>query len=110
MLPNEKCDEDIEYYVRTVDEVEELTGLDFYPALPDDVESIVESQVDIGRWSFRQFSSSSRPDDYQPTDISTSTGSTAKLENAFNTVFYEIKAEVFSILGLSDIAKDFGLL
>lgn len=110
VLPNEKCEEDIEYYVRTVDEVEELTGLDFYPALPDDVESIVESQVDIGRWSFRQFSSSSRPDDYQPTDISTSTGSTAKLENAFNTVFYEIKAEVFSILGLSDIAKDFGLL
>ena len=76
VLPNEKCEEDIEYYVRSVDEVEELTGLDFYPALPDDIEAIVEANVDTARWSFQQFSSSSRPEDYTPSQAISGTGGT----------------------------------
>lgn len=110
VLPNEKCEEDIQYYVRTVDEVEELTGLDFYPALPDEVEEIVESTVDIQAWSFRQFSSSSRSEDYTPGTVTDSSGATARLQNAFNEVFYTIKEEVFSALGISDLARTFGLI
>ena len=37
-------------YVNTVDEVERLTGIDFFPSLPDDVESRVEATADIADW------------------------------------------------------------
>ena len=38
------------YYVNTVDDVERITGFDFFPALPDDIEKDVESQADISCW------------------------------------------------------------
>ena len=37
-------------YVNTVDEVERLTGIDFFPSLPDDVEAKVEAAADIADW------------------------------------------------------------
>lgn len=37
-------------YVCSVDEVERQTGLDFFPALPDDVEARVEARADYGAW------------------------------------------------------------
>ena len=37
-------------YVNTIDEVERITGLDFFPALPDDVEERVESRTDLSDW------------------------------------------------------------
>ena len=40
-------------YVNSVDEVERITGIDFFPALPDDVEKKVEAMQDLNLWSFR---------------------------------------------------------
>lgn len=37
-------------YVNTVDEVERITGIDFFPSLPDDVENKVEATADIADW------------------------------------------------------------
>lgn len=37
-------------YVNTVDEVERITGIDFFPSLPDDVEKKVEAECDLGLW------------------------------------------------------------
>lgn len=37
-------------YVNTVDQVERITGLDFFAALPDDVETAVEAQANIEEW------------------------------------------------------------
>ena len=37
-------------YVNTVDEVERITGIDFFPALPDDIENELEAKSDIGEW------------------------------------------------------------
>lgn len=37
-------------YVNTVDEVERITGIDFFPSLPDDVENKVEATADIANW------------------------------------------------------------
>ncbi len=36
--------------VRTVDEIEKITGYDFFSALPDEVESRVESSANIDKW------------------------------------------------------------
>ena len=38
----------------TVDELEKLTGLDFYPALPDDIEEDTESRYDLSVWGIRK--------------------------------------------------------
>lgn len=35
-----------------VDRVEEVTGIDFFPALPDDVEKRIEARVNPSAWSF----------------------------------------------------------
>ena len=37
-------------YVNTVDEVERLTGYDFFPVLPDDIEAEVESYSNLEDW------------------------------------------------------------
>lgn len=37
-------------YVNSVDEVERITGIDFFPALPDDVEKKVEATCNLNLW------------------------------------------------------------
>lgn len=37
-------------YINTVDEVERITGIDFFPALPDDIENEVEAYSSIDEW------------------------------------------------------------
>ena len=38
----------------TIDELEQKTGLDFYPALPDDIEEDTESRYDFSVWGIRK--------------------------------------------------------
>lgn len=38
-------------FINTVDDVERITGFDFFPALPDDIEDEVESFADITQWN-----------------------------------------------------------
>ncbi len=40
-------------YANTVDEVERITGLDFFPALPDDVERKVEAECNLADWDIK---------------------------------------------------------
>jgi len=37
-------------YVNTVDQVERITGYDFFPSLPDDIEKRIEAVCDINEW------------------------------------------------------------
>lgn len=39
-----------DYYVNTVDDVERITGMDFFSALPDDIENEVEAHANINDW------------------------------------------------------------
>lgn len=47
---NEANNKRMSSYVNTVDDVERLTGLDFFSALPDNVEQKVEATADLGDW------------------------------------------------------------
>lgn len=47
---NEPANKKMTSYVNTVDDVERITGLDFFPALPDDLERKVEATADLGDW------------------------------------------------------------
>ena len=37
-------------YINTVDEVERITGIDFFPSLPDEIENVVEAYANIKDW------------------------------------------------------------
>ena len=40
----------LDSYVNSVDQVERITGIDFFPALPDEVEEKVEAEYDLNLW------------------------------------------------------------
>lgn len=40
----------LDFYVNTIDEVERITGIDFFPALSDDVENTVEASYNLKDW------------------------------------------------------------
>lgn len=47
---NNEGNNSLDAYVNTVDEVERITGIDFFPALPDDVERVVEASYNMKEW------------------------------------------------------------
>lgn len=50
IYPNHKTDHSLEYYVKTVDEVENITGIDFFHNIPDDIENSIEAVADLTKW------------------------------------------------------------
>ena len=53
VLPHQKSSSSIQSFAVTIDEVERKTGIDFFHALPDDIEEQIESNLAIDKWSFR---------------------------------------------------------
>lgn len=51
VFDNRKPDNNLKNAVVTVDEIERLTGFDFFDWLPDDVEDRVEATAKLGAWS-----------------------------------------------------------
>jgi endonuclease G len=54
LIPNEKSTKPLQTYVVSVDSVESLTGIDFFPELPDSIESHLERKMDLTGWSFNK--------------------------------------------------------
>lgn len=50
LMPNEPIKNELSHYVVPIDQVEKLTGIDFYPALPDDIEKKVEAKSNPKEW------------------------------------------------------------
>ncbi|MBQ3836891.1 MAG: DNA/RNA non-specific endonuclease [Treponema sp.] len=50
VIPNKASEGDFWRYAKSVDEAEEITGLDFFPLLEDDVENRVEAECDPRPW------------------------------------------------------------
>ncbi len=72
-------------YAMTVDEVEELTNIDFFPSLPDKTENKTESEVDFSKWTvnteYLQKKSSSTSPKTEVDDNNTNNKSTESLED-----------------------------
>ena len=51
---NNATHHNLNYYCRTVDYVENLTGIDFFPQLPDEVENRIEGEIDWEAWRIRK--------------------------------------------------------
>lgn len=50
LMPNSKLSEPLQNYATSIDEIEKLTGLDFFVGLPDEVEKNIEAQNKPKDW------------------------------------------------------------
>ena len=115
ILPHENSKEPLSYFAVTVDEVEEKTGLDFFPLLPDEEEERLESSLDTTLWALKNFDyslieKSGEEGLAYTVDTSTESQGEDTVISVFWEVFYLFKKEVFSLLGIEDIARSIGLL
>jgi len=58
VLPNQSSTKSLSIYTVTIDSVEALTGIDFFPQLPDDQEKLIESSTDYASWNWKENKSS----------------------------------------------------
>ncbi|MDY8136808.1 DNA/RNA non-specific endonuclease [Aquimarina sp. 2201CG5-10] len=52
LMPHKESNASLKQFVVPVDEVEKLTGIDFFPKLGDDVEQKLESTIQTKKWKF----------------------------------------------------------
>lgn len=113
ILPNEKSSEPLAYYAKSVDDVESITNIDFFPLLDDETEAVVESSPDASLWSLKNFSLSSESVNKEALEYTSNTSNNSEVEKLialFNKAFLELKKEIFYSLGLSAEARKLGLL
>ncbi len=55
LLKNEGSSADLTSFAVSIDYLEEVTGLDFFPALPDDEQILLEASYDVSLWDFSKF-------------------------------------------------------
>lgn len=54
LMKNTGSDESLQTFAVSIDEVEQKTGLDFYPLLPDDLEKKLEGKFDVNDWQWSE--------------------------------------------------------
>ena len=54
IMPNQKVEGGVQSSAVTVDQVEEITGFDFFSSLPDELENAVESKARYSDWQYRR--------------------------------------------------------
>ncbi len=52
VIPNEVSNKPLTAYIKSVDEIEEITGIDFFPELEDALEEKLEAKVNQAQWKF----------------------------------------------------------
>lgn len=53
LIPHEDSNKNLYKFVTSIDEIETLTGIDFFSQLPDDIENKIEKSNSYNNWSFR---------------------------------------------------------
>jgi len=52
LAPNKKSNFKLESFVVEVDSIEKITGINFYEDLPDNIENLLESEINLKKWKF----------------------------------------------------------
>lgn len=60
IIPNCGSGEPLQYFAVSIDSVEKVTGIDFFPKLPDDQEEVIEKSLCIKCWSWTSFKATSK--------------------------------------------------
>jgi endonuclease G len=50
LMPNKKCEQRLSSYVVTIDSLERLTGIDFFPTMNEALETKIEQTADFNAW------------------------------------------------------------
>lgn len=111
VLENENSDRDIESFALSVDEVEKITGIDFFPLLEDTIEENVERKEDTSDWTFRIYLPSSDEGNSSERLYVSDTGN--PLEDVWYTLlsmFNEIKLSLIKETGTEPIFRMLGLI
>ena len=53
LIPNKDSDIPLYKFTTSIDNIEKLTGIDFFPNLPDSLENRIEAENNYKKWSFR---------------------------------------------------------
>ena len=53
LIPNSASNKPLYDFVVSVDQIEKVTGVDFFPQLPDNIENQLEKRVSFKEWSFK---------------------------------------------------------
>jgi len=53
LIPNKDTKKPLYKFTTTIDNIEKITGIDFFPALPDAIENKIEAENNYKQWSFR---------------------------------------------------------
>ena len=53
LMPNKDSKKALYKFTTTIDNIEKITGIDFFPALPDAIENKIEAENNYKQWSFR---------------------------------------------------------
>ncbi|WP_456376083.1 DNA/RNA non-specific endonuclease [Lutibacter sp.] len=53
LIPHKDSEKALYKFVTSIDEIERLTGIDFFPALEDDLENKLEKSSNYNNWNFR---------------------------------------------------------
>ena len=53
VVPNESSEKSLDNYAVTIDSIETLVGIDFFPDLEDNLEENIESTIELNKWSFK---------------------------------------------------------
>ncbi len=107
VLPNEGSSKSLSSYAVSINDVEEITGLDFFTALPDSQEEEIENSFSTSKWSFRSFVPTG-----ETADVNYVVENDPKAEflEVARKAFIEFKEAVFEYTGLTKYAKAFGLI
>lgn len=108
ILPNAGSNQPLTSFATSVDRVEHITGIDFFPQLPDDLERQLEARFDIDAWVMKEFqASSSERELYHQQEPSETTQAAVQSKNGspastITGILVELKHEVtlfaFSLL------------
>ena len=91
LMPNKSCDYPTENYAVSIDSVEYITGIDFFPALPDDQEAKLEAMNNTKPWMAPKELTDAKP-----------LNASELPRNHFNTVqakLYQGKNELITVCG-----------
>ena len=53
IMPNQAGSKPLMTYMLSIDEAEQQTGIDFFPALPDEIENAVEADYNFSDWTIK---------------------------------------------------------
>jgi endonuclease G len=68
ILPNVGSNENLQYYAVSIDSVESLTSINFFPSLPDDHEELIEKTLCIKCWPWKSVRTTSEKNENKATE------------------------------------------